>query len=260
MSDLTLRLQDLVENPSPRVAVCLVLDSSVSMGPKWVYPDWVIQRGTYADEGWLHVPAELAHHGTPDPNWTPPIEELNKGIQRFFKVLREDEVARWSAEVAVVTFGGQAELILDFDDINRQVAPNLTAQGNTPMGLALETALDTLDRRKHEYKDAGVDYFQPWLVLMTDGTPSDDISNAIRRMHRLEKQRKLSIFPIAVGSEVQLDVLAGLSSRRPPLRLRGLRFESFFEWLSKSIIATSHSTPGEQVPLDLEGVRAWADL
>ncbi|GAB4200655.1 MAG: hypothetical protein OHK0013_11900 [Sandaracinaceae bacterium] len=134
MTDLSFHDSDLVSNPTPRVPVCLCLDVSGSM------------LGA-------------------------PIEELARGVQLFFDAVRADEVARSSVEVSVVTFG-PTRLALDFAPIEKQTVPPLVAAGDTPMGNAVLLALDTLERRKTEYRAAGVDYFQPWLVLMTDGQPT----------------------------------------------------------------------------------------
>ena len=133
----------------------------------------------------------------------------------------------------------------------------------TPMGEAVNMALDLLDRRKNEYKDKGVDYYQPWLVLMTDGAPngnSGELSRAIQRTVALVNSRKLTIFPIGIGTEADMDTLAQFSPNRAPLKLQGLKFREFFSWLSKSVSKTSQSTPGENVKLDVEGIKGWGEL
>ena len=71
--------------------------------------------------------------------------------------------------------------------------------------------------------------------------------------------KKLSLFPIGIGADADMDALARFSPIRPPLHLKGLNFKDFFEWLSKSISRVSQSTPGDKVPLDLEGVREWGE-
>ena len=75
--DLLVRLEDLVNNPTARVPVCLCLDTSGSMEGR-------------------------------------PIEELNEGVRLFYEAIKEDETALYSAEISVVTFGGNAECIRDF--------------------------------------------------------------------------------------------------------------------------------------------------
>ena len=225
--NLLLRLEDLVNNPTARVPVCLCLDTSGSM------------------EG-------------------QPIEELNEGVHLFYEAIKEDETALYSAEISIVTFGGNAECIKDFSSLEIQPeAPKLSAYGMTPMGEAVNMALDLLEKRKEEYKDKGVDYYQPWLVLMTDGEPNGDaeeLSKAINRTANLVNQKKLTVFPIGIGKDADMEVLAKFSPKRSPLKLQGLKFKEFFAWLSKSVSKTSQSTPGETIKLDIEGIKGWGDL
>lgn len=204
MSEFLLRQEELIENPTPRVPICLVLDVSGSMSGE-------------------------------------PLNEMAKGVEMFFDAIKDDEIAKYSAEISIVTFGGVARKALDFYSIERQEVPTFYADGMTPMGEAVNLALDMLEHRKGEYKTAGVDYYQPWLVIMTDGEPTDDISMAASRLQELTSSKKISIFPIAIGN-TNTDKLAKLSPTRPPLRLSGLNFKEFFVWLSKSVSKLSQST------------------
>ncbi|MBF6037065.1 VWA domain-containing protein [Pseudomonas sp. P155] len=215
--------EELAENPTTRVPVCLVLDVSGSM------------------EG-------------------EPIAELHSGVQQFFEAIKDDEIAQYAAEICIVTFGGTAQKVMDFGSISRQDVPPLVASGMTPMGHAVGIALDLLEARKEDYQQAGVDYFQPWMVLMTDGEPTDDISEAATRVSDMINKRKLTVFPIAIGKAANVQSLARFSPLRPPLRLKGLRFNEFFAWLSKSVSRASQSTPGDAVPLDIKGIEAWGQV
>lgn len=227
-NNMLLRMEDLVNNPTPRVPVCLCLDVSGSMD------------------------------GTP-------INELNQGVRLFYDAIKNDEVALYSAEVSIVTFGGMtASCIVDFASLELQPnPPHLSASGMTPMGEAVNMALDLLEQRKNEYKDRGVDYYQPWLVLMTDGEPNGDSGNlqtAIERTSKLVNSKKLTVFPIGIGSGADMNILAKFSPNRSPLKLQGLKFKEFFAWLSKSVSKTSQSTPGEKVKLDIDGIKGWGEL
>lgn len=228
MNNDLLRMEDLVNNPTARVPVCLCLDVSGSMDGE-------------------------------------PIRELNDGVRMFYDAIREDETALYAAEVCIITFGRNgAKCITDFASIERQPdAPVLNAGGMTPMGEAVNLGLDLLEKRKNEYKSKGVDYYQPWLVLMTDGVPNGnpgELSRAISRTVEMANNRKLSIFPIGIGEDADMDVLARFSPKRGPLKLQGLKFRQFFEWLSQSVSRTSQSIPGESVPLDVDGIMGWAEL
>jgi|SRR5690606_1270396 len=221
MANLELFDQDLIDNPSARVPVCLVLDTSGSMsGDK--------------------------------------IDELNRGVQLFFNEVREDEMASLSAEISIITFGGTVQQVVEFANIENQTVPNLTPTGRTPMGEAVNLALDVLEARKKTYASLGVDYYQPWLVLMTDGAPTDDITSAARRTSELIQNNKLTIFPIGIGAEAHMPTLQQFSPKLPPVKLKGLNFNEFFLWLSQSITMKSQSTPGEDVKA--LPINPWADL
>lgn len=213
---LTIAVQDLIDNPTTRVPVVLCLDTSASM------------RGEK-------------------------IAELNKGVSQFFNAVLDDDIAKYSVELCIITFSSTASKILDFANIERQVDAfkniSLVASGTTAMGSAVNMALDMLENRKREYQDKGVDYWQPWLVLMTDGQPTDDISAATQRTASLINEKKLTIFPIGIGDGANMLRLAQFSPKREPLRLNGLKIGEFFDWLGKSVKTTSQSAPGTEVKL-----------
>ena len=163
-----------------------------------------------------------------------------------------------------MTFNSRAECVMDFANIERQnEMPELAAVGDTAMGEGVNLALDLLEKRKQEYRDKGVDYYQPWLVLMTDGVPNgsvSEMSRAVSRTVEMVNNRKLTVFPIAIGDESDISALSQFSPRRRPLKLQGLKFREFFAWLSKSVSKTSQSTPGEKIDLDIDGIKGWAEL
>jgi uncharacterized protein YegL len=223
VATLNIGTDDLVDNPTPRVPVSLCIDTSGSMSGA-------------------------------------PIEELVRGVNLFYDAIDEDEDAHDSAEVNIVEFNSAAGLIHDFASIERlQRISSLTASGATAMGAGVNLALDSLEKRKATYSASGVLYYQPWLVLMTDGAPTDSIDLAVKRVVDLVDAKKLTVFPIGIGG-ADMATLARFSPNRPPLRLDGLRFKEFFEWLSKSVSRVSRSTPGDAVKLDLEGLAGWAEL
>jgi uncharacterized protein YegL len=210
-----LRQEDLVNNPTTRLPVCLCLDVSGSMAGK-------------------------------------PIEDLKKGVENFLTAIKMDEVARYSVELAIVTFDSKADVALDFISIDRQTIPELQARGLTSMGEGVNLALDILEKRKAEYSSKGVDYYQPWMVLMTDGYPTDDTTSAINRVQKLGENKKLTVFPVAMGEDADINTLKKFSTLKNNMVLKVSSpsyFREFFEWLSQSALIASQSVPGDKPTL-----------
>lgn len=237
---MVLRERDLIENPTTRLPVCLCVDTSGSMNRTQGGVD--TGRTTVMDNQTWNVVE----------GGTTAIDELNTGIQYFFDAIKSDEIARYSVELAVVSFNSKAETISDFSSVDLQEIELLSADGTTSMGHGVNLALDLLEQRKSEYSSKGVDYYQPWLVLMTDGDPTDDISNAVNRVQKLYGQKKLTVFSIAIGEDASIDTLKKFSSLSKSMVLKVKspeHFKEFFEWLSQSVSVASQSVPGDKPSL-----------
>lgn len=199
-------------NPEPRCACVLLLDTSESMSG-------------------------------------PPILELNSGLQEFKKALCDDGLAKKRVEVAIITFGGSVNVACDFTTAEQFSPPTLHTSGDTPMGSALNLALDKIEERKGVYKKSGVAYYRPWIFLVTDGYPNgnDGFDKAAERSRNHESNGKVAIFAVGVGGADTV-VLSKVSTREP-VKLNGLNFMEMFVWLSRSLQRVSHSRPGDEVPL-----------
>ena len=146
-------------------------------------------------------------------------------------------------EVALVTFGPVC-LAQDFVTIDEFTPPTLTADDVTPMGEAIEYALDLLEQRKEVYKTNGIQYYRPWVFLITDGAPTDSWHNAARRIREMEAQRRMLFFAVGVQG-ADMDKLRQIAlPERPPVMLNGLDFTSMFQWLSTSMKRVSGSKVG----------------
>jgi len=246
---------EFADNPEPRCPVVLVLDTSGSMAG-------------------------------------PAINELNEGLRAFSEAIRGDRLASLRVEVALVCFGGKVKALdirgpdgnqgkeivpynphglslrprakeIPFDarqafvTADQFLPPILDATGDTPMGEAIQRALALLRERKEIYKQNGLDYFRPWMFVITDGKPTDKGWEAVADQIKQEENRRGVIF-YAVGVEkADMRVLSRFSEARQPLKLKGLAFGDLFMWLSKSLSVIAHSRPGEQAPLPPVG---WGQI
>ena len=200
---------DFVDNPEPRCPCVLILDVSVSM------------QGA-------------------------PIRQLNEGLRTFREELQQDSLAMKRVEPAIVTFG-PVNVALDFRTAAHFSPPELSPQGNTPMGEAIQTALRLLEDRKALYRSQGIAFYRPWVFLITDGAPTDDITGAAAQVKEGEASKKFAFFSVGVEN-ADMAKLSEISTRAP-LRLKGLAFRELFQWLSSSMKSVSRSTPGDDVPL-----------
>ncbi|NJK41567.1 MAG: VWA domain-containing protein [Acaryochloridaceae cyanobacterium SU_2_1] len=199
---------EFVENPENRCPVILLVDTSSSMSGA-------------------------------------PLDALNSGLEAFKEAVIQDEQAALRVDVAIVSFG-PVELVQDFVTIDQFVPLKLEAHGLTPMGEAISFALDLLENRKVAYRNNGIQYYRPWVFLITDGAPNPDSpwQQAAERLKNAEAQRKLSFFAVGVQG-ADMTILNQISPPdRPPLMLRGLDFRSMFLWLSDSMVRVSSSTVG----------------
>lgn len=88
----------------------------------------------------------------------------------------------------MITFSPIVKLTQDFVTIGQFTPPTLEVGGVTPMGAAIEYALDFLENRKQTYQNNGILYYRPWVFLITDGTPTDSWNSAAQRLRQAEAQ------------------------------------------------------------------------
>ncbi len=213
---------DFADNPEPRAACVLLLDTSGSM------------KGE-------------------------PIAALNSGLRAFADALRDDRLAAKRVEVAVVKFGETADVVQEFVSAEAFQPQPLKANGGTPMGAALDLGIDLLTARQTQYRSNGVPAYRPMIFLITDGQPTDRWEKAAQRVQQGEARRSFSFFAVGVDG-ADMNILARIAVAEPVM-LRGLRFEDLFRWLSSSLSAVSRSTAGTPVALaNPAGPAGWATI
>jgi uncharacterized protein YegL len=194
------------------------------------------------------------------------IQELNRALVQFKEQTMQDPLARVRMDLAVVTFGGITQLTQNFCSIEDFEITPLMARGGTPLGEAILKAVDMIEERKQQYKQQGIDYYRPWLFVITDGAPTDmepgsTIWNTVvDRVHRGEAEKRFMFFAVAVEPADTATLAQIAPPSRPPVKLIEKKFSAMFDWLSKSQAKVSSSKVGESVQLENPVAADWAEV
>lgn len=243
--------QDLIDNSATRLPICLCIDVSDTM-------TYVLPNTGFVESGETGIDDE-GNTVVFGRGGIKRIDKLIEGLEKFKKELMNDAVARTSAEICIVSFSDSAECLTEFCSADKFEIPPLTTGGKTDMGAGVNLALDKLEERKNLYKEMGIDYYQPMLVLFSDGAANGNKSvfmEASRRACDMVNDRKLTCLPIAIGvddddennkAEVSsaIHCLKSFSPKNNPKSLNAIKFTEFFEWLSKSVSIRSRSQVGD---------------
>jgi uncharacterized protein YegL len=176
-----------------------------------------------------------------------PINQANAGLHDLKEELQKDDLASKRVEIALVSFNSVVTVEQDFVTVDQFPTPTLVAGGSTCLGAGLEKALDLIEKRKDDYRENGVTYYRPWLFLITDGEPTDDVSRAVQRLKEAEAKNKVTCFAVGVEG-ANINRLAEIIVR-PPAKLNGLDFKAMFQWLSSSLAEVAHSQVNDQIAL-----------
>lgn len=184
-----------------------------------------------------------------------PIQELNEGLRVFGEALQSDSKAYGCADVSVISFGTTVQQVVPFCPAAEYTAPTLSAGGMTAMNEAIITGLDMIELRKQEYKSIGVDYWRPWVFLLTDGVPTDNeyYKDAQQRLQEALNAKKINFFPMGIGNNVDTQTLKKYTKDGQGMVLKASHqnFQEAFVWLSSSMSVISRSDPSMQ-KVDLE--------
>jgi uncharacterized protein YegL len=170
------------------------------------------------------------------------IDNLNQGLSILERELKADDVASLRVQLLLLRIGGHSdvEILTDWTDAIDFSAPQVEANGTTPLGKGVNVALKELEEQKKKYRQNQITYNRPWLFIITDGAPTDmNWEKAAEKAVEAEKKGKVVVFPIGT-EEADFEILNKFSSRGA-IMLNNLDFKELFVWLSQSVSAGSQT-------------------
>lgn len=184
-----------------------------------------------------------------------PINELNKGLLSFGDFLKSKNSTRFSVETSIITFNSQVECVQEpalVDEMQSTSKFPLQVAGTTKLVDGVRAAIKKVEDRKQWYRNNGIAYYRPWVVLITDGYPDreQDIDGLTSEIKIAHNGKHFAFLPMGVeGADPQfLSKIA--TSEFPPLPIDWQKFQDVFKWLSNSLDKVSQSAEGEKVTFD----------
>lgn len=199
---------ETANNASDRVPICLLIDTSKSM----------LQEKR--------------------------MKMVNEGIRKFINDMKNDFYASSSVELSIISFGdNKAEVKVPFQIIEKVEFHDLVPNGNTPLDLGAKEAIEAVEERLDFYNQIGVNNYNPWIVIFSDGIASDEYAykRYARKLCELQIESRWKVMCIGLGKEK--NSLADFSPKGNVYGLKDVDIYSFFDWISKSVSSMSKSRP-----------------
>lgn len=180
------------------------------------------------------------------------LRALQDGLRAYREHIASDPDAKLIVETCVIAFSDEAKVVHPFSAIEEMPDLELRAGGWTSMGAAIDLGIQQIEERKAFYRDEGVDYYRPFLVLLTDGGPTDLKGEARFAACAAKLQagaRDKKFIPLLFGTgNANFGKLKALAGETGVVAgIDGARFGEFFTWLSRSVSGLKDSRPGETV-------------
>lgn len=192
-----------------------------------------------------------------------PIEELNKALIQIKEDILNDTMLSNRLELGIVAFDDDARVERPIDLISLDTdLPILNIGGVTNLVAGMNKAIELVTDRKNFYKSNGEQYYRPFIVLFTDGAPTntpEEIEELDQNIQKLSDEKRFIFLPFGVdGADMQL--LAKLAAQTADERLKNIgtafamkdvtKFTEVFQFVSASIsgIMEKGGTQAVQLP------------
>lgn len=178
---------------------------------------------------------------------SPFISQLASNLNRFKSEVNQDTQAGAILDVSIIQFNDSPYVLQPYLPVVDMKPVRLIAGGYSMYSAAIQEAL----RMAEDYTRANVNHYKPWIILITNGGPADDISAIADAVQSLQQADKLRF--MALGTQ-GYDAASLKRLTDVVFRQDGNDYAPFFNWISKCMWAIAKTSPGEKPQLPaLEG-------
>lgn len=175
------------------------------------------------------------------------IQQLNDALSHFRQEVCADPLSAMRVDVCLIEFNTDVSVRVPFCPIEDFNPPELQAGGSTSMGKGIRFALEAVHEQVHAYHEAGVECYKPFVLMITDGQPTDDIEGIARLIAERENAGNYGHLRFhAFGVKgADMELLQKFTHR--VLAIANNAFSDVFNWASKSMQMISHSRPTDNI-------------
>lgn len=182
-----------------------------------------------------------------------PIDELNAALSKVKEDILCDPLLANRLEIGIVAFDDEGRIERPIDLISGDSSfPVLTIGGTTNLVSGMNIAMSMVEDRKSFYKANGEQYYRPYIVLITDGEPtntSDEIDALDAEIQSKSDEKRFVFIPFATKSVTTegMKLLAKLTAQSADERLKNRgsvwlmkdvsKFGEVFAFVSASVSA-----------------------
>lgn len=186
------------------------------------------------------------------------IDKINQGLNRFSQNINNHYPSTQLLNINLITFSDEISIYKQFWKDDKYKDFNLEASGSRKMGKAINLVLDEYDKLIASYQSNNILFHKPWIFLVIGGVPTDAWHESAKLVQKAVDIQKFNFFVVGVQTENQAVLRQIATDNVPPLMLNNLKFDEFFDWLSKNISTIVTSKQGSTV--NLSPITTWAQI
>jgi uncharacterized protein YegL len=173
-----------------------------------------------------------------------PIEAVQNGLAMLRTALNNEPQALETVYISIITFNDHAQQDTPLTGLGQFQIPQLSAGGCTALGAALKLVSERAESEVAKNTPEAKGDWKPMVFLMTDGEPTDDISEGLAAF----KKRKWGVVvACAAGMNANEKVLESITDTVVRLDTASSgEFKALFQWISQSVVSGSRSAGAGQ--------------
>ena len=185
--------------------------------------------------------------------WGDKIASLNDAVRKMLGTFTKEESQANEFLVSIITFGGSASLAYPPTPASMLSYANLSADGGTPLGAAIDVAKSLIEDREQTPGRA----YRPLVVLVSDGVPTDSWESKLDHFIQDGRSAKCDRKALGIGREAYEGqgratlerFIAGTEHRVFEAKDAG-EIHNFFKFVTMSVVTRSLSQNPNAVPQD----------